>query len=410
MTASLTAAGFDRARLAGVADWLAVAVVATLPWSTSISLILIAAWALALLPSLDAAGLRREVETAAGGLPVLLCALAVLGMAWADVSWTTRIDGLGGFYRLLAIPLLLAQFRRSAHGARVLYGLLASGGVLLLLSFALALYPDLPWPAKGYGVPVRDYIFQSTLFLICAFALAGRACDALRAGERRAGLCCGALAAAFFANIVFVATSRTVLVVTAVLVVLLGWRQFGWKGALVAALGGALLGGALWFGSPYLRARVLQAIDEVRAYDSSDAVTSSGLRLEFWKKSLGFVRAAPLLGHGTGTIADQFRRAAAGGTGAAGIASVNPHNQVLAVAIQLGLVGAAVLAAMWLAHLALFRGSGLAAWIGAVVVVQNVVSSLANSHLFDFAHGWLYVFGVGVLGGMALRQANGARP
>jgi len=57
-----------------------------------------------------------------------------------------------------------------------------------------------------------------------------------------------------------------------------------------------------------------------------------------------------------------------------------------------------------IAHLALFRGTGLVAWLGVVMVVQNVVSSMFNSHLFDFFHGWLYVFGVGVLGGMVLRE------
>jgi hypothetical protein len=36
-------------------------------------------------------------------------------------------------------------------------------------------------------------------------------------------------------------------------------------------------------------------------------------------------------------------------------------------------------------------------------VVQNVVSSLFNSHLFDFQEGWIYVLGVGVAGGMAFR-------
>jgi hypothetical protein len=35
------------------------------------------------------------------------------------------------------------------------------------------------------------------------------------------------------------------------------------------------------------------------------------------------------------------------------------------------------------------------------------VSSLFNSHLFDFSEGWLYVFGVGVVGGMILRERDG---
>src|SRR5262249_5935757 len=131
----------------------------------------------------------------------------------------------------------------------------------LLLSFALAIEPDLPWRAKGYGIPVRDYIFQSTLFVICVFALAGYACDALRERRWLTGAGLWLWAAAFFANIMFVATSRTVLIVTAVLVVLLGWRQFGWKGAVGAVLFGALLGSAVWFGSSYLRARVMHAIE-----------------------------------------------------------------------------------------------------------------------------------------------------
>ena len=61
---------------------------------------------------------------------------------------------------------------------------------------------------------------------------------------------------------------------------------------------------------------------------------------------------------------------------------------------------------MWTAHYLLFRTAGWTAWVGTVVVVENAVSSIAHSHLFDFTHGWLYVFGVGVAGGMMLRQST----
>jgi hypothetical protein len=46
----------------------------------------------------------------------------------------------------------------------------------------------------------------------------------------------------------------------------------------------------------------------------------------------------------------------------------------------------------------------LARWLGLLVVVQNVFTSLFNSHLFDFHEGWMYVIGVGVAGGMALNE------
>jgi O-antigen ligase len=82
------------------------------------------------------------------------------------------------------------------------------------------------------------------------------------------------------------------------------------------------------------------------------------------------------------------------------------------MAIQLGLVGTALMFAMWIAHLLLFRGGSSWAVLGIMVVTQNIIGSLFNSHLFDFAQGWLYVWGVGVLGGMALRarSADAAAP
>jgi hypothetical protein len=59
----------------------------------------------------------------------------------------------------------------------------------------------------------------------------------------------------------------------------------------------------------------------------------------------------------------------------------------------------------------MFRGDGLASWIGLLVVVQNIFTSLFNSHIFDFHEGWMYVLGVGIAGGMTLaagqRNAGG---
>jgi hypothetical protein len=45
-----------------------------------------------------------------------------------------------------------------------------------------------------------------------------------------------------------------------------------------------------------------------------------------------------------------------------------------------------------------------------LVVVQNIFTSLFNSHLFDFHEGWMYVLGVGVAGGMVLRAKSADEP
>jgi O-antigen ligase len=387
--------------LARIADGLAAAVAVSLPWSTSATSILIVLWLFALVPTLDAAALRREIRSAAGGLPVLLWALGAIGMLWADVNWSERIAGLSGFHKLLLIPLLLAQFRRSAQANWVILGFLASSALLLVASWALVLTPGLAWRGKDWGVPVKDYILQSTIFAICAFGLLGRAAELWRTRTRLA-LVLVLGAALFTANIVYVATARTTLVVMVVLLLLLGLRQFGWRGAVAATLIGTVIAAAAWASSPYLRGRVSVAVQEVQGYRANEMNNPVGLRLEYWRRSLAFVAEAPVIGHGTGTIPELFRRAAASQT-MPEMLTTNPHSQILTVTIQLGLIGTVALIAMWCAHLALFRDGSLIAWFGLVVAVQNVVGSMFNSYLFDFSQGWLYVFGVGVAGGVMLR-------
>ena len=76
---------FRRYALPRVADALAGGVAASLPWSTSVTGILIALWLLATLPTLSVGAVRREILSASGGLPVLFAICAAAGMAWADV-------------------------------------------------------------------------------------------------------------------------------------------------------------------------------------------------------------------------------------------------------------------------------------------------------------------------------------
>jgi len=389
-----------------LSDWLAVAVAIALPWSTTAAGICIAAWLLAVLPTLDVTSVRRELAIAAGWLPVLLWCLGAVGMLWADVGWTARIGGLDSFNRLLVIPLLLAQFRRSEHGGWVIYGFLISSAVVLVASFVMVLTPGLTWRGHVDGVPVHDDVFQGSAFLICAFGALGYA--AVESGRRhwRAASAFTVIAALFLANFAFVVISRAAVVVAPVLAVLLGWRLFRWKGILGACVLAAVIGTAALLASPSLRMRMNQSIEEIQTYRATDAATSIGVHVAFLKESVTIIASAPIIGHGTGSIPEEFRKVTAGETGAAAVATVNPHNQTFAVAIQIGLVGMLVLWSMWVAHLLLFRGESIAAWLGTVVVVENIVSSTVHSQLFDFANGWLYIFAVGVLGGTVLQERD----
>ena len=388
-----------------LADWLAVSVAISLPWSTTASGTCIALWLVVLLPTLDVAALRREIVTAPGGLPVLLWCLGALGMVWASVDWSARLGGLDGFNRLLAIPLLFAQYRRSTRGYWVIWGFLFSSALALIASFVIALFPGLNWrdPAVP-GIPAHDDIYQSSAFMICTFALLGFACDEGR--KRHWGKSFGSIAigTAFLADFAFATFSRAALLVAPVLVALLGWRERRWGGLLAACVLLTAIGVGAWFAAPNLRARIDQSFDELGDYLATGEGTSIGEHTAFLKESLAISAAAPILGHGTGSIPQEFRKITAGKAGASAEATVNPHNQTFAITIQIGLVGALVLWSMWIAHILLFRGDSVISWCGKVVVAENIVSSTFHTHLFDFNNGWLYVFGVGVLGGMALQE------
>jgi hypothetical protein len=412
----LTPVVFDRVRWSRLADGLAVALAASLPWSTSATEVLAWLWLIAVIPTIDRTALRRVLWTPAGGIPVLLFVLAVVGMLWAfGVPFGERLNGLKSVYKFLFIPILIVHFQRSERGAWVLNGFLASCVVLLALSWLLFFRPNQPWwPWIGHGgtdgVPVKDYIIQAEEFCVCGFIVASLAFTAWCERRLRIAVALTLLMLAFFVNAVVVATSRTALVILPVLFLLFVWKKLNWR-ATCALLLAAILGAALvWSVAGTLRKNVSSLWTEVTHYQPDGKSTRAGERLEFWRKSVGFIAAAPVIGHGTGSIHDQFRRSVVGQSGMASLASENPHNQTLAVAIQLGAVGTLVLFAMWLTHLLVFRGEGFAAWVGLVVVTQNIVGSLFNSHLFDFTQGWGYVIGVAVAAGVIFKQRDAPQP
>src|SRR5262245_51505989 len=259
------------------------------------------------------------------------------------------------------------------------------------------------------GIPVKDSNSQSAMFTLCAFGLAEAAIQAWHKAQRHLAWLLVALAVLFLVNILYAAVSRTALVAVPILLVLFAFRRLGWKGVAGLLIATTAIVVAAWATSSHLRERTTGLFEEIRDFEPTALVrTSAGERLEFWRKSVAIIAAAPVFGHGTGTIAEQFRRSAVRQTGIAAQASTNPHNQIFATAIQLGLVGVLLLFAMWTAHLRFLGGPGVAPGLGLVVVVQNIVSSLFNSSLFDFGQGWIYVLGVGTLCGMVLHDQRRA--
>jgi O-antigen ligase len=397
----------------GTVDVFAILVAIALPWSTSLVGLFVPAMLVAMGPFLDVEALLRSLRRPISVVPIALFLLALLGTLWSDAAWGARLYAVSPTAKLLVLPLLFYHFERSERGLAVFVAFLVSCALLMLMSWIVAFHPELTLKsgtAATPGIFVKNYIDQSQEFALCAVALAYPIVALLRESKIRPALLLGVLSLSFVANMAFVVVSRTALVTMPLMLAVFGLLHLRWRTNLMIACTAAAVAAIAWSASPQLQRKVTTFSDEYRLYKEDRADTSIGERLEFWRKSLRFFAEAPVIGHGTGSTRGLFEQAASGPAGLAASQVIgNPHNQTLNVAVQWGALGIVVLYAMWLLHLLLFRGGGPANWIGLLVVVQNMFTSLFNSHIFDFHEGWMYVLGVGVAGGMVLRARSAER-
>jgi O-antigen ligase len=399
----------DPAAWAKTADIAAVLIALSLPWSTSLVGIFAIVWVIAVAPTLDLKRFLASLKRPICALPIALFALAAVGTLWSDADWGARLYAVGPTAKLLMLPLLFYHFEHSTRGMWVFTAFLVSCTLLMVMSWIVVLDPSITLK-KGdaqRGIFVKNYIDQSQEFALCAVALAYPIFTFLR--EKRIWLAALLIAVSlgFVVNMALVIVSRTALVSMPIMLAVFAVLHLKWRSNVVILCAAVLLAGLAWVISPQLRWTATTFVRDYQIYKELNEPTSIGLRLEFWQKSLRFFAEAPILGHGTGSTRGLFEHAATGPKVlAAGQVIGNPHNQTLNVAVQWGTLGVVVLYAMWWFHLLLFRGDGLVPWIGLLVVVQNVVTSLFNSHLFDFHEGWMYVLGVGIAGGMTLGKGS----
>jgi len=393
-------------------DLLTVLIALLLPWSTTGVVIVAVLWVIALVPTIEVGAFLRSLTRPICALPIAMFALALVGTLWSDASWSERLYAVGPTAKLLMLPLLLYHSERTARGSWVFIAFLASCALLMVASWLVAFDPDLslkryfsrgPYePASG--IAVKNYIAQSQEFVLCAVALAYPIMTFSQANRIWLAALLAAIALSFLVNMMFVVVSRTALVTMPIMLAVFALLHLRLRTAIAALCAAALLAALVWNVSPSLRATVSKFFADYQQTTILNNVSGMGSRMLYWQRSLQFFEEAPVIGHGTGSTRGLFEQAAIGQTGARAEIVTNPHNQTLNVAVQWGVIGVIVLYATWALHLLLFRGDGLANWIGLLVVVQNISTSLFNSHLFDFHEGWMYVLGVGVAGGMVLGE------
>ncbi|MEH2614799.1 O-antigen ligase [Bradyrhizobium sp. AZCC 1693] len=403
----------DRALWTTIADVFAILAAFSLPWSTTLPAIFVPLWLGAVAWVMDWRAYGALLKQPICYLPLALVGLALVGTVWSDAVWGARLYAVSPTLKLLVLPGLFYHFERSSRGMWVFVAFLVSCALLMVVSWLVAMDPSFTLKSSsepgGRGIFVKNYIDQSQEFALCAVALAYPIIRLLQTNRVWQALVLVAISLGFIVNMAFVIVSRTAMVTIPIMLAVFALLHLKWRTSVMIFGVLAVMAGLAWGTSPQLQTTLDTFSRDYRLYKTENVPTSIGIRLEFWKKSLQFFAGAPVIGHGTGSTRGLFERAATGDTYSATSQVIgNPHNQTLNVAVQWGGTGIVLLYGMWLVHLLLFRGDGLVAWIGLLVVVQNIFTSLFNSHIFDFHEGWMYVLGVGVAGGMTLaaRQRN----
>ncbi|WP_157158811.1 O-antigen ligase family protein [Bradyrhizobium genomosp. III] len=350
------------------------------------------------------------------------------------------------YAKLLLVPIIMAGTYSNRQAMQIAYGFAAACTILLVLSLASLFWHSGPWGwFKGPGLPVKDNAVQSTCFSLCAFGLGIHTIRLLQLKRHLKAICTGTLAILLFADVFMITLSKTGMLIALALAIRLLAYIDTWTRRLAVAIPLGLIAilGVTFSGEAQrrvaeigidLRALKIEPsetrkadISKTEKAEASEAKSaeisetkkrettpseqptiSTASRLDFWKKALEFIRQSPIVGHGAGSTRSLYASLEADRPSPYGEAVPDPHNQFLAIAIQAGLVGGALLIAMWIAHLHLFWGPSIPHMLGQAVVLQNILGSLFNSQLSQVTQGTLYCLAVGLLAARARQNRSSA--
>ena len=363
-------AGVDRA-----SRWAAVLLGFSIPISVALDNLL-----LALLAALFVLGGRyRDKLARIRGNPValaaaLLYAMILVGAFYGTASAAEARLYLGKYIDLLFVGVLLPVFADPDTRRRGLLAIAAAMLVTLAASYlgALGVLHGRP---ENPALVFKGQITQNLFLAVFAFALL---VYAQHRSDRRMRWLLRAVAFIAVADVMFLGRGRTGYMAVIVLALYLFFVLARWRGVLAVALAALAIGAFSAVVPNSLSARIGQAVSEVRQWQpGGQATTSMGIRLDFYYNSLAIFRAHPLLGVGTGGFEAAYAHADKDKN--AGPVP-NPHDEYFLVMGQQGLVGLALLVALFVTQ---WRSAPRLGDRGAALVARGLVLAMASGCLFN---------------------------
>jgi O-antigen ligase len=403
-----------------MARWAAIGLGFSIPLGVALNNVLLA---LTLACWLAGGGWREKFlafRNPAAIAPLALYGLLILGATHGDGPAAMAALHLRKYCDLLLIPVFLYLFRDVIARRHAVHAFALSLALVLALSYLIKL-GLLPHNRFIQGDPSYPVVFKEhqTHNILMALGVFLFTWLAVRAASLRARLGWSILVVLALINVTIMVRGATGYLILGALVLLLGYRQFGWRGLGAAVLGTTLLAAALMAVTNPFQQRVNKIANELREWRAEQpAQTSTGWRLEFYGNTLVIIAEHPLIGVGTGGFASAYAEKVKG-TGR--VATTNPHSEFLLTTAQLGLAGLGVLLWLfWRQWRIAAADTSLEGELARGLVVTMVIGCMLNSLLLDHTEGMLYAWLTGVLyGGLKLtadsreksaRGARGARP
>lgn len=332
-------------------------------------------------------------------ISIVLFFLYAIGMFYSSVSWEERISWWLKYHKLLYIPLIISVLTVENYRKLALKAFLA--GMLMILAISYLKWLGLvPHKDIGQGYFVFKGRIAHNIFMAYTIYLTLQMAIQSANWKRWIWIVISLLAAI---NIIFLVNGRSGQVILLVLFVWFCWEAWRWKSIQLLALLAIVVAGFYLLSNDLPKGRLLEIKQEVMSHDPSQAPTSSGLRLEFYKNSITLIKQNPFFGGGTGSFEKDYR-ALAETQKTVSTYVPNPHNEFLLTGQQLGLVGLLLIGAFfvtpWILSYkidAVRKSIPIEGYALRGLVLTLVVGSLFNSLLLDAGEGKFYCVMAGIL-------------
>ncbi len=332
---------------------------------------------------------------------VILLAFAC-SLAWTSAPTWHALGAMGKYGKLLVIPALLVVIRTRREAGWALATFVGAQFFLLASSWLLYFHVPLAWATSNLATTSYS-VFSSYLDQGIMSAAAAAIFWHLKALAPNRFVFYAAVGASVLAlgNVFVVFLGRTGHLVGIAMISLAIFWSLPKRYRFAALLVPPLIFLVAFFSFNKVAMRFSAVIKEVSAYSvKAESVTSSGVRLSFWRTSAEAILAKPLHGSGVGSWATEYNKIEDLKNPTHEVLHVgsNPHEEFLLWGVQLGIGGIVLLAALLSAVLLDFlKMDSAVARAGQSVLVALVLSCLLNSSIYDAYIGDFFCLSLGVL-------------